>query len=642
MGQWRFPSNGGGISEGFNASSIDLFHGNIVESLVRESIQNSIDAAAQPDSTVHVALTLDELYVDDHEELSGLRGPIGAGRKLVASDVQATAKEKAFYERAGRLLDYPGAKVNVLGVHDFFTTGLTGSFQAGGRTPWLALVHTTGLTVKSSDTAGGSYGHGSAAPFALSDLRTLFYFTQINHDQEGTERRFQGKCILQSLPLSDLGADVEGISQATGFFSSNAHNHPLLGASVPEWASALRDGVAPAGQDGNGTSVYVLAPRIGGDIDEFWARVAIGVMANFYYAIATGRLSVRAGDVVLDSQTISGELARLCAPDIMEPLELADATIQAVESARTIASPTLHGQFSREGFGEIKWFMRIGDDVTWRAVGLARSAGMLVTKTPPRLERFSGVRYFDMFVCVEGNEGSAVLRDLENPAHDKFEFDRIEDTARQQQARKAYQGFARRIRDIIGENAQHEVVDELWSSQLDHFFSGHWGDASDGDGEPNSIELRVSPPRKSRPREGVPTEVLDDSESFATGRIGEEQIGGSRKTPDKNFDDPFGDAPKRGRKLSGRQVKDLRISAVVGEENVADVYFTPVDKDRKNLVLLLSGERERQPIEVRPPSGDEWRTRHPVGALQATARKHLRLEFPPGVLGRPIEGRLEP
>lgn len=641
MGQWRFPSNGGGVAEGFNASSIDLFHGNIVESLVRESIQNSLDASAHPDSAVHVALTLDQLAVEDHDELCGLRSPIAAGKELVAHDSHATAKEKVFYERAEKLLNPSSARVNVLGIHDYYTTGLTGSFRAGQRTPWLALVHTTGLTVKSSNTAGGSYGHGSAAPFALSDLRTLFYYTQIAVD-DSPQRRFQGKCVLQSLPLESLGIDEEGLSQATGFFSTNDQNHPLTNEQVPAWAANYREAVAPEGQDGRGTSVYVLEPRIGNDSDEFWARVAVGVIANFYYAIATGRLLVQAGDVILDSHSIQSELIRLCAPEIMDALDLADSTTQAVQSARTIAFATHQGDFDRQGFGQVKWFMRIGEDITWRTVGLARSAGMLVTRTPPNLERFRGLRYFDMFVCVEGGQGSAVLRDLENPAHDRFEFDRIEEPDRQQQVKKAYQGFATQIRNIITENAQHEVVDELWSSQLDHFFSGHWGASSEGYGEPNSIELRVSPPRKARPKEGVPTEVLDESESYATGRIGKDQRGGSKKTSEKNFDDPFGEAPKRGRKLSGRQVKDLRISKVVGEENVADVYFTPVDKDRKNLVLLLSGERERQVIEVRPLSGGEWRSRHHVGALQATARKHLRLEFPAGILGRPIEGRLEP
>jgi hypothetical protein len=44
--EWDFPSNGGGETDGFNNSSIDTFIGRRVFSLIRETIQNSMDARA--------------------------------------------------------------------------------------------------------------------------------------------------------------------------------------------------------------------------------------------------------------------------------------------------------------------------------------------------------------------------------------------------------------------------------------------------------------------------------------------------------------------------------------------------------------------------------------------------------------------
>ena len=44
--EWDFPSNGGGETYGFNNSSIDTFIGRRVFSLIRETIQNSMDARA--------------------------------------------------------------------------------------------------------------------------------------------------------------------------------------------------------------------------------------------------------------------------------------------------------------------------------------------------------------------------------------------------------------------------------------------------------------------------------------------------------------------------------------------------------------------------------------------------------------------
>jgi hypothetical protein len=89
---------------------------------------------------------------------------------------------------------------NIFGIHDFNTTGLTGPTvnkknQKVGH--WLALIKGSGLSVKSTDSALGSFGHGSKAPFAVSQIRSIFYFSKIN--EPTGETRFQGKSILQSM-----------------------------------------------------------------------------------------------------------------------------------------------------------------------------------------------------------------------------------------------------------------------------------------------------------------------------------------------------------------------------------------------------------------------------------------------------------
>ena len=43
---------------------------------------------------------------------------------------------------------------------------------------WHRLVKMTGQSAKNSNTAGGSYGIGKHAPFAVSGLRTIFYSTR--------------------------------------------------------------------------------------------------------------------------------------------------------------------------------------------------------------------------------------------------------------------------------------------------------------------------------------------------------------------------------------------------------------------------------------------------------------------------------
>jgi hypothetical protein len=72
MSQWRFPDNGGGLAAGFNDSSIDHFKGRRLSSLVREVIQNSIDAKLHNDKPVVVDFQLNSLETNSVPEVSTL------------------------------------------------------------------------------------------------------------------------------------------------------------------------------------------------------------------------------------------------------------------------------------------------------------------------------------------------------------------------------------------------------------------------------------------------------------------------------------------------------------------------------------------------------------------------------------------
>ena len=56
--KWYFPNNGGGLAAGFNDSSIDTFKGHRLSSLVREIVQNSLDACFMRTEPVTVAFNI--------------------------------------------------------------------------------------------------------------------------------------------------------------------------------------------------------------------------------------------------------------------------------------------------------------------------------------------------------------------------------------------------------------------------------------------------------------------------------------------------------------------------------------------------------------------------------------------------------
>lgn len=82
--------------------------------------------------------------------------------------------------------------IDVLRISDFNTTGLTGS-DKDYNSAWQNLVKSSGVSNKCG-TSGGSFGIGKSAPFACSDLRTVFYSTI---DNQGL-KAFQGIARLVS------------------------------------------------------------------------------------------------------------------------------------------------------------------------------------------------------------------------------------------------------------------------------------------------------------------------------------------------------------------------------------------------------------------------------------------------------------
>ena len=59
--KWRFPLSGGGLQNGFNDGAIDHFKGHRLSSLVREVIQNSLDAGDGTDRPIKLKFEIQEI-----------------------------------------------------------------------------------------------------------------------------------------------------------------------------------------------------------------------------------------------------------------------------------------------------------------------------------------------------------------------------------------------------------------------------------------------------------------------------------------------------------------------------------------------------------------------------------------------------
>lgn len=641
-GVWHFPSNQRGKRQGFNDAGMDIFHEDPVGSLVRESIQNSLDAASDLNNPVRVSFSLSEFDNETRPIADALKVAFTLG--LENANKNSDRKARQFYERALESLKGKHG-YQVLGIHDFGTTGLTGTTDDLGdeRSAWLALVKGSGDTFKQSASAGGSYGHGSSAPLVMSGFRSVLYYTRI-HNGESVEERFQGTSRLESLKAQQLIGE-EGWTQDQGHYGNGAECGPLMGNAVPPWFRAERKKATPEGVESDlGTSIFVMAPLRVSKEGQFWDQILVAVLANYYYTIALGKLEVSLGSgVVLNSDSIAGLLAGISIEDEEDSDVATPTTVDRLETSRTIAGEHRIHNLSIEGFGSVDLLFRLDDSITRSKVGIARSNGMLITREPWLLKSkdLLGLRKFDLFVYVKDQEGSELLRQLEPPGHDKFEINLIDDEVERAKIKKRYMVFKAAVWKFIKEEAKHAVVDEIVPAELGKYFQANWAGELAGDNDPTNYAMVYGSIKRAKPKQGVA--VWGDPEDMigVAPRIGREDKGGKKKNSKHNFDDPLGENEKKGKK-SRRQVSDFRVDRDAKNPDVATVYFNAVDKVHRNLVILRSGADQLvEPIRFRPEKGEEWLTRLDLSTVSAGERKKLRLVFEPGTLVYSLEARLE-
>ena len=150
---WKFPLNNDGGSDGYNDSGIAHFKGSPQSSLVRETIQNSLDAPKTSGDLVHVSFEI----LDFNPKIDG-RDVLGKDELIEAisacerhTDDDAVALSEL--RRARELLKQES--VSCLRISDRNTTGLR---STNGRDHFKALVKMRGVSLKSIEKgAGGSH-----------------------------------------------------------------------------------------------------------------------------------------------------------------------------------------------------------------------------------------------------------------------------------------------------------------------------------------------------------------------------------------------------------------------------------------------------------------------------------------------------
>lgn len=259
----------------FNNDDVEL-----VDALVRESLQNSLDAAA--DETVRVRFSLHK--------------PDEASKQTLLAQLNLEELRKRLDACAINTGSIALTDPKLLVIEDFGTTGLTGSWNSMDKQPFSDFWRRMGKSHKAGKSLG-RWGLGKLVFSSSSESRVFFGLTVRNTDPD--LRLLMGQAVLTT---HDLGADR---FDSHGFFcelSASGMQLPVTNqGAVDEFAAAC--GVLRNHEPG----LSIIVPYVIETITE--QRIIQAVLRNYFFPILLGRLAVTVGSVKIEADTFA-ELAR--------------------------------------------------------------------------------------------------------------------------------------------------------------------------------------------------------------------------------------------------------------------------------------------------------------------------------------------
>ncbi|MDE0537752.1 MAG: hypothetical protein OXH94_03390 [Rhodospirillales bacterium] len=452
---WAFQPNLDSSWDGWNDPAIAGFKGRRLESLTREIIQNSLDAAADTDGPVQVEFTEQILPADQIPDFEELKATLQKCWKHKDEE-----GENAVAELRQAIECSKKAKIPVLSIADYFTNGMPGPCKLGK--PFFSYLKARGQS-GGEQNRGGSHGIGKAAPLCASDLRTIFVSTRWEENEDQERSMIQGRTTLMS--HVDDGQTKSGM----GFWGQK-QSYDAIDESECEYEWLQRDMV--------GTTVHVVGwNRITRD----WKFYVLGCAAvNFFAAFARNKLVLGIDGDEIDHTNIAKIMELPNVEEAMRKqrqdhrLEEAKFFYRCITDDDAIDEET---QLVHLGRSSVK--MIVEEDAP-RKIAIIRK-NMLITdqlstywrRMPARLKDFGGV-----FECLD-NDGEKLLRSMEPPAHDDLSTGNMP-LSEIDKGEAALNALGNKLKEISEKHASPEFEEAGQIDFLKEFFSD---EADDGDSD---------------------------------------------------------------------------------------------------------------------------------------------------------------
>ena len=272
--KWYFADQPNVQEVGPNNAMEQSFKNHPYAALVRESIQNSLDAVLDKSEPVRVDFSFKEMRGNDYPEFFELKEHIKGCLEYYPNNPNA----KAIYEPMQKLFtdntyhDHLG----YIRVSDYNTKGM--AYEEGKTdSPFYAFVRSAGVSAKDDKSAGESFGFGKAAYYLLSPISTIIVSTCTAKG----DKYFEGATTLCT-------HTCQGKKKVAYGYYDDQDGKPIADeADIP----------AQFRRADSGTDINILGFKMENK-DEAIKEMIEAVLRNFWMAIWYGKLEVNVDDEV--------------------------------------------------------------------------------------------------------------------------------------------------------------------------------------------------------------------------------------------------------------------------------------------------------------------------------------------------------
>ncbi len=445
MKKWFFPSRGFGATEGFSNPGLEMFKGEPIRAMAREVCQNSLDAKKSNNEPLRVEFERLSVRTADFPGIIEMQKTLIKCQEFWGN--QGDEKTKQFVKSA--LDTISENKLSVLRISDYNTTGLKGAFENNNITPWKSLVQGDAFSVKSNDTAAGSFGIGKAAPFVVSKLQTVFYRT---FDETGVKAA-QGVTHLVSFEDTDVKFGEDPIRRSTGYYGEGERNNALSAIPQLDIINVRTE---------HGTDLFIPGFNSTlGKSNNWKDEIIVEILNNFLYSICSGMMEVMVDNILISKNTILGHINRL-----MPKTKHAYSFYEAITSDECVCEEK---QFHK--MGTLKLRVLYSHDSN-KKVLVVRNSGMKITDIP-RLPK--GIPFVG-FLELRGEKLNQFFRKMENPQHNKWEPKRHTNPDLAKKLKEEVEEWVRnfiseKIKEISGEEMDIDVSNYFFNTEKDSYQS---------------------------------------------------------------------------------------------------------------------------------------------------------------------------